>query len=106
MEFPRGRQTQFGGRERVEPQQVITALQRIAAETIEIKAPASGDQNLLPSRSLVEQSFEVVPPLAIFVELVEDPELRHRQLPAEDPLAVLRGVPAEIPRPAARELTA
>ena len=82
--------------EGVESEQMVTTLQGIATEPIEIQPGAAGHQNALTTRSAVVETLEVIAPPAVLVNLVEDPERRWRQLAPEDPFPILRDVPAEI----------
>ena len=84
-------------RELVEPEEVVAALQRVAAEAVEIEAGAARDQDPLARAPPVVQTLEPVPPAAVLVDLVEHPELRDRQLAPQDALAVLGHVPVEVP---------
>ena len=81
----------------MQPQEVVTALQGVAAKPVEIEAGAAGDEDRLATAACVEEPLEVVAPASILVELVEDPQLRDRQLASQNALAVLRHVPAQVP---------
>ena len=92
-------QPQLRRRERVQPQQVVAALQRVAAEAVEVEPSAAGDEDALSAPTAVVQTLEIVAPAPVLVELVEHPELRGRQLPTQDALAVPGNVPVEVPGP-------
>lgn len=51
-------------------QQVVAALQRVAAEAIKVQPGAAGDQDPLPASAAVIKAFEIVPPTAVLVDLV------------------------------------
>jgi hypothetical protein len=96
-----GSQRQFGGRERVEAEEMVAALQRIASEPVQVQAPAARHQDALPGPAAVVDALEVVPPPPVLVDFVEHPEASARQAPPQDPFAVLRDVPVQVPGAAA-----
>ena len=87
----------------MQPQQVIAPLQGIATKAIQVQPRATGYQDLLRSALAVVQAFEIVTPAAVFVDFVEDPKPRGRQLAFENTLAVLGHVPVQIPGGAAQQ---
>ena len=102
-----GPQVQFSHGQGVQAQEVVSPLERIAAEAIKVQPPAAGHEDLLPRRPVVEEALEVIPPGPVLVQLIEDPERRRRQLAPQDPLTVFGDVPVEVAGPrvgqAARE---
>ncbi len=89
--------------ERMESQQVIAPLQRVAAVTIEIEPAAAGGQNLLTFRTPVEEALQKAAPGAPLMDLVEDPDPACRQLALQNALAVGSNVPVEVARASARQ---
>jgi hypothetical protein len=57
----------------MQAQEVITPLQRIAAEAVQIQTAAAGHENALAARAAVIDALEVVAPLTVLVDLVEHP---------------------------------
>src|SRR5437867_2844031 len=94
-ELGSGGQAELGRREGMQAEQVISSLQGIPAEAIDVEPSASGDEDLLSAWPSIVQTLEVVPPAPVLVDLVEDPEPARRQLALEDALAVLRDVPVQ-----------
>ena len=80
----------------MQAQQVVAALQRIAAKAVHVEACAPGHQDPDAPRSRVIQALEVVAPAPVLVDLVEHPQSGRRQLAAEDALAMLCNVPVEV----------
>ena len=60
---------------------MIAALERIAAEPVEVEPAAAGHENPLAGSARVEEALQVVAPPVVLVDLVEDPELRGLLLP-------------------------
>lgn len=54
-------QTQLRRREWVQPQQVVAALEGVAAETVEVEARAARHEDSLPARSAVPEALDVRP---------------------------------------------
>ena len=77
---------------------MISPLQRIATETVEIEPTTARDQDLLATRAPVVEPLEIVSPAAVLVDLVENPERAGRQLAGEDAAAIVRDIPIQIPR--------
>lgn len=98
-EVVRSPDAEFTHGERVQAQQMITSLQRLAAEAIEIQLPAARNQNLLALVAPVVQTLQVVAPAAVLVEFIEHPEPGRRKLSPENPLAVRHDVPVEVAGP-------
>jgi len=82
----------------MQAQQVVAALQRIAAVAVEVEPRAPGDQNALAARPAVERPLEKAAPGPVLVNLVEDPQAPGGQFAPQDPLAVRGDVPVEIAR--------
>jgi len=82
---------------------MVTALQRIAAEAVQVEPPAAGDEDLLAARPAVVEPLQVIAPAAVLVDLVEDPQPSRRQLAAQDVLAVRGDVPVQVGRACARQ---
>ncbi len=81
----------------MQTQQMISPLQGIAPESIQIEPPASSHQDLLSARAPIENPLQIVPPTAVLVDLIEDPQLSRRQFTPEYPLAIRGDIPVEIP---------
>lgn len=75
---------------------VVATLERVAAVAVEIESCAARHENLLSLAAVVEESLQESTPASIFVNFVEDPEARWRQLAVEDGGPMLRHVPVEI----------
>jgi hypothetical protein len=67
---------QFGYRQRMETVVVIPSQERVASFLIQIQSRAARDQDGKILLSRVENALDVVFPIPVFVELVEDDELR------------------------------
>src|SRR5262249_9031988 len=92
----RSPQPQLRGRERVQPQQVVPALERVATEPVDVEPSAPGDEDALPTTLDVVHTLEEVAPGAILVDLVENPEITRGQFSTQDALAVLGDVPVQV----------
>ena len=95
-EIRRALDAQLCDGQRVHPERMVAALQRIAAEAVEVELGAARDQDLLAGLLVVVETLQVVPPFAVLVQLVERPQLRYRKLTAEDAIAVLRHIPRQV----------
>ena len=69
-------QAQLGHGEGMQAQEVIAALQRVAAEAVEVEARAARDQDALAAAPAVVEALQVPAPGAVLVDLVEDPQPR------------------------------
>ena len=87
----------------MQPQQVIAPLQGVAAEAEQLQPAAAGDKDALRLRAGVVQPFEEVPPAAVFVQLVEYPQVGGGQLPTQDALPMGGDVPVQIAGGGARQ---
>lgn len=90
---------ELGNRQGVQPQQMVAPLQRVAAEPVEVKPPATGHEDPLSGGAAVVDALHVVAPAPVLVDLVEHPEFGRRQLAPEDLLAVGRYIPVQVPLP-------
>ena len=88
---------ELGDRQRVQAQQVVASLQGVAAVTVVVEPAAAGDENAGPVLAVVEALEKAAPPVEL-VQLVEDQHRRVRQAAAQDRVAVIRDVPAQIAR--------
>ena len=86
---------ELGDRQRVQPQVMVAALQRVAAVAIEIESTAAGHENPRAVPPVV-QSLEKGAPAVELVQLVESEHLHRRQTAAQDRVAMLRDVPAQV----------
>ena len=80
----------------MQAQQVVTSLQRIAAEAVQIETAAAGDENALPLRTAVIDALHIVAPLTVLVDLVEHPKRRSGQLAFQNPLTVVCDVIVQV----------
>ena len=69
---------QLGDRQRMKAKQVVSSLERISTEAVEIQPSAARDEDPTTRTAAVEQPLEIVAPTPVLVKLVEDPELRCR----------------------------
>ena len=86
----------LGDRERMQPQEVVPALKRVAAETEQLESAASRHEHALVFPTRVVEAFEEAPPSSVLVYLVKDPKIGGRELSAQDALPVLVRVPVQI----------
>ncbi len=75
---------------------MVAALQRIAAETIDIEAGTADNQDMQLPLRLIHQPFQIISPGTVFVYLVKDEPSRSRQFPAQDGFTVSGHIPVEI----------
>ena len=67
-------QPELGCRQGMQAQQVVAALERVAAEVVHVEARASGHQDTHAFRPCVIQTLQVVAPAPVLVDLVEHPQ--------------------------------
>ena len=84
-------------------QELVAALQRIAAKTVQIKPAASGNQDPLVRLAGVVQALEPVAPVPVLVDFIERPEIRIRQIALENTTAAFVHAPVQISIPGARQ---
>ncbi len=97
LEFAGRSQLEFGGGQWVQAKEMEAALERVAAEPVGVEPGASDHEDPTLCRGpCVVQSFEVVPPVPVLVDLVEDPETAGREFAPQNVLAILRDVPVEV----------
>jgi hypothetical protein len=72
----------------MQAQMEVAALERIAAEAVEIQPCRAGDEGALFRSARVVQPLQVNAPAAELVDLVEEPEVARGQRVPEDRLAV------------------
>ena len=75
---------------------MVAALQRIAAETIDIEAGTADNQDMQLPLRFIHQPFQIIAPGTVFVYLVKDEPSCGRQFPAQDGFAVSGHIPIEI----------
>ena len=80
----------------MQAQQVVTSLQRIAAEAVQIETAAAGYENALPLRAAVIDALQIVAPLTVLVDLVEHPQWRSRQLALQNPFTIVCDVVVQV----------
>lgn len=97
--------SRLGNSEGMQPQQVIAPLQGVAAEAEQLRPAAAGDKDALRLRAGVVQPFEEVPPTAVFVQLVEYPQVGGGQLPTQDALPMGGDVPIQIASSGVRQVS-
>ena len=59
---------------------MITSLQRVSAEAVEIEAAAACDEDLLSGAPVVVEPLQIITPLTVLVYLIKDPQLANGEL--------------------------
>lgn len=76
---------------------MITPLERIAAEAVQVEPGAAGDQHAALAVKFVVDALEKIPPPPVLVELVEDPQLGVGQVAPKDAGPMSGNVPVQLP---------
>jgi hypothetical protein len=75
---------------------MVSALERIPSEPIDIEAGASDDEDPPAAAGKVDQPLKIISPGTVFVDFVEDNRPSGGELATQDPFAMFRHVPVEI----------
>ena len=88
---------ELGHRQRMQAQQVVAALQGVAAVAVVVEPAAAGHQDARAAAAVVDALEEPAPAVEL-VQLVEDQQRRVREPAAQDRVAVVGDVPVQVAR--------